>query len=87
MDDRLVELHKKTGLVCGEEKTCGIKVVYECEEDASRSALALSKKGISKYELEAYPCPFCNKWHVGRKMSREELEKWEKIYDELGSVS
>ena len=82
MDKRLVELHTKAGIVCGQQKTCGKKVRYNTEETATKSAKKLFESGKSKYELEPYPCPFCTKWHIGRKMAAKELEKWEKIFDE-----
>lgn len=75
MESRIAELHIKAGLKCGKEFTCGKKINYKSEESAQRSADSLNKK-INRpnyHELEAYPCAFCGGWHIGRKMSTEEL--------------
>ena len=74
MDPKLIELHQKAGLVCGREHTCGKKVNYKSEESATKASEGFMKKGKAKYELEAYHCPFCGGWHIGRKMSLAELK-------------
>jgi len=38
----------------------------------------MNKKPTTRKELEAYPCAFCEKWHIGRKMSLEELRSYTK---------
>ena len=77
MDNYIKELHLKAGLKCGKEHTCQSngkdKVDYKNEETATKVADKMSKK-YSK-EMEAYPCAFCEGWHIGRKMSVEELEE------------
>jgi len=74
MDDRLRQLHLTAGRVCGEIHTCGKKVRYNTEETAIKSAEAMNKKVAPKV-LEPYPCPFCEKWHIGRKMDEAELQE------------
>ena len=73
MDPSLEALHKTAGLKAGEERTCGKKVRYSAEDSANRAAVEMNAKPTTRKALEAYPCPFCALWHVGRKMSLEEL--------------
>ena len=73
MDPALEALHKSAGLKAGEERTCGKKVRYPAEESANRAAAEMNTKPATRKTLEAYPCPFCGQWHIGRKMSSEEL--------------
>ena len=79
MDEKTKELHLKAGLACGVEKVCvnqkinKPKVDYGSFETAFKNAEKLSVK--FGREMEPYPCPFCNGWHIGRKMSVEELEE------------
>lgn len=75
MDSKIVELHIKAGIKCGIEYTCGKKINYKSEESAKKSADSLNKKvnRPNYHELEAYPCAFCGGWHIGRKMTIEEL--------------
>jgi hypothetical protein len=75
MKERLRLLHLAAGLRCGEQYTCGKKVKYGTEKSANKAAIAMNKKPTTRNELEPYPCPFCEKWHVGRKMSEKELER------------
>lgn len=75
MESRIAKLHIKAGLKCGKEFTCGKKINYKSEESAQMSADSINRK-INRpnyHELEAYPCAFCGGWHIGRKMSTEEL--------------
>ena len=71
--------HSRLGRVlrkAGEERTCGKKVRYPAEESAQRAAIEMNKKPTTKKPLEAYPCPFCDNWHIGRAMSLDELRKY-----------
>lgn len=74
MTEELRQLHLKAGFNCGRELTCRDKIKYKSEEKADKSAKVLSDK--YNKEMEAYPCAFCNGWHIGRKMSMEELIKY-----------
>jgi hypothetical protein len=74
MDPRIHDLHIKAGTLAGLERTCGVKQRYPTEEHAQRASDAMNKKPTTRKELEPYPCAFCHQWHVGRKMSLEELE-------------
>jgi hypothetical protein len=80
MEQNLIRLHTIAGLYCGQEYTCGKKIRYPTEEGATKAATALNKRPETKkkYDVEPYPCPFCREWHVGRKMSVEELTDIEK---------
>lgn len=74
MDTYLRELHLNAGKKAGRDSACGSKINYKSEETASKSAEAMMRKGSKA--LEPYPCPWCDGWHIGRKMSIEELESY-----------
>jgi hypothetical protein len=84
MEIDLMVLHLLAGLSCGQKATCGDeskwKIRHKSEESASAHADALNRKNELKlnpeldHPVEAYPCPFCYFWHVGRTMSLEELK-------------
>lgn len=75
MDDETFRLHLNAGRRYGEAATCGTKVNYESEETADRAAEAMTAKGAARKPLEGYPCCWCGGWHIGRKMSPEELRE------------
>lgn len=77
MDSRLHRLHLLAGQAAGKERTCGTKVKYETEELAVKAANSINKSNNRKHINEAYPCPFCGKWHIGREMSEQELKNYE----------
>jgi hypothetical protein len=74
MDASLYQLHVNAGLKAGKERTCGAKVNYQSEESAQRAADQMNAKPKTRNLLEPYPCPFCQGWHIGRKMPLEELQ-------------
>jgi hypothetical protein len=76
VDDALRELHLNAGRKAGEERTCGKKVRYPSEESAERAAVEMNAKPTTKKPLEAYPCPFCVQWHIGRAMTIDELRSY-----------
>lgn len=76
MDDELRELHINAGRVAGEERTCGKKIRYPTEESAMRAATGMNNKPSTRKPLEAYPCAFCEQWHIGRAMSLDELRSY-----------
>ena len=76
MEKELRELHIKAGLVIGKERTCGNKINYETEASADRSAESMNIKPRTRNILEAYPCAFCHGWHIGRQMTKSELESY-----------
>jgi hypothetical protein len=73
MNEDVQELHLKVGFVLGENKTCGKKINYSTEQKATQAAEKMNSKESTRNILEAYPCAFCSVWHIGRKMSVEEL--------------
>ena len=73
MTPDLHALHIAAGLCAGRDRTCGTKIGYSSEESAATAAAAMNEKPSTRNVLEAYPCAFCERWHVGRKMSDEEL--------------
>lgn len=72
MDKDVYDLHITAGLKAGKDRTCGKKINYITECSAEKAVTAMNKKTYPKV-LEHYPCAFCNGWHIGRKMSEEEL--------------
>ena len=76
MDAELQQLHLNAGRKAGVERTCGKKVRYPSEESAVRAADEMNHKPTTKKPLEAYPCPFCEQWHIGRAMSIDELRSY-----------
>lgn len=79
MDAELVRLHLIAGKFCGVWFTCDGKSKHETEEIAAKVATKMNERPQHKkrYDVEPYPCAFCGKWHVGRKMSIEELKEIE----------
>jgi hypothetical protein len=76
MDAELRELHLNAGRKAGADRTCGKKVRYPAEASAVRAADEMNQKPTTKKPLEAYPCPFCEQWHIGRAMSIDELRSY-----------
>jgi len=74
MSPEMKFLHMAAGMRCGKEKTCSKKIRYNTEATATNVAVIMNEKVTTKNVLEPYPCPFCDGWHVGRKMSKEELQ-------------
>lgn len=78
MDERERRMHLAAGMEYGVKSTCGegehqkINYVYE------NTAIVAAAKGSEKYSkaMEAYPCPWCDGWHIGRKMTEEERERF-----------
>lgn len=67
-------MHLLAGKTYGQEATCGKKIDFQSEETATKSAVKLTDK--YQRDMEAYPCYFCNGWHVGRKLTQEEIERF-----------
>jgi hypothetical protein len=80
MDTELMELHKKAALSSGKERACEGKINFKSEETADKAAARLNKKTDRPnfHLLEAYPCPFCEGWHIGRKfiLSGRTMKIW-----------
>lgn len=81
--------HINVAFIHGSKRACRGKRRYHSYKKAASIANMMSKK--VKADLEAYPCPFCYCFHVGRRMSKEErrsytwelpegvLDEWKKI--------
>jgi len=74
MDDHTRTMHLAAGLAYGREATCGLKIDYRSESSAERAAEAMTAK--SGRALEAYPCVWCEGWHIGRKMDEKERQEF-----------
>jgi RNA processing factor Prp31 len=76
MNEDIQKLHIQAGLVIGKDKTCGKKINYTNEDKAAQYAEKMNSKASTRNTLEGYPCVFCRGWHVGKEMSRSELESY-----------
>jgi hypothetical protein len=72
MDEELAKLSGRVALVLGPEKTCEGKVKHRTYTHAAQAVKEIRERGGQ--EKNAYPCPWCYHWHIGRKMTREELQ-------------
>jgi hypothetical protein len=72
MDPIDTAMHLKAGKVYGRESTCGKKMNFHTEETATKVAPRLSVR--FGHQMEAYPCFWCEGWHIGREMTDEERE-------------
>jgi hypothetical protein len=58
--------HYIISAISGQEHSCGNKIDYKSEQTATKSADKINtKRGDNK--LEAYPCYWCEGWHIGHK--------------------
>jgi hypothetical protein len=73
MTPELHALHIAASLRAGRAVECDKKVAYGSEAHAASAADVMNKERSSPYTMGAYPCAFCEKWHVGRKMTEAEL--------------
>jgi hypothetical protein len=55
-----------------ERRQCGHKLMYT-EIEAKRAAKAMHKR--HKARFTAYPCPWCQHWHVGTVRSIEQAQR------------
>ena len=58
--------HIQAGLIAGKDATCGKKIDYKSETTANKAANRMNTKATTNHLLEAYPCVFCDGWHIGR---------------------
>jgi len=75
MDAYLYNLHLEAGRKSGPQQTCGRKQRYETEEAARAGADAHNRWDKRHHDVEPYPCAFCGKWHIGKVMPIDVLEK------------
>ena len=76
MDEDIYNLHLKEGISIDKDRTCCNKTNYKSEEKAIDAAEQMNGKPNTRNILEAYPCAFCQGWHIGRAMARAELESY-----------
>lgn len=74
MDHVEYQMHLDLGRAYGQEATCGTKIDYRSEFSADRAATSMNKKADKP--LEAYPCAWCDGWHIGRALSEEEKQQY-----------
>ena len=79
MDEATRQMHLEAGRQSGRDATCGPKIDYKSEESAVRAAEAMNSKQKVRKPLEAYPCYWCEGWHIGRAMSTEELAEFQPL--------
>ena len=75
MDANDHDMHIRAGIAYGKDATCGNKIDYKSESSANRAVEKMMKKGSK--QLESYPCAFCHGWHIGRKLSELEINKFQ----------
>lgn len=73
MDERIHAAHIAAGRMYGREATCGNKYNHGSEEKAASAAAALMRSGKARHTVEAYPCAWCDGWHIGRRMTMDEM--------------
>ncbi len=84
MNEDIYRLHIQAGKAIGKDETCDRKIDYKTEASAilqgrgyaNEAADRMNSKPNTRNTLEAYPCAFCQGWHIGRAMTREELESY-----------
>lgn len=74
--------HVNAGYAYGREATCVLKQRHATEEAATKAAESLNRSGRARHENEAYPCAWCRLWHIGRKMTEDELARFTPRKDE-----
>ena len=67
-------MHINAGTFYGERATCGTKVDRRTEDSAKYQA-SLESARLNK-KMEAYPCAWCNGWHIGRAMDESERHRF-----------
>jgi len=74
MSDAERQMHFAAGRAYGRIATCGNKINYTSQKTAEGAATRMTAKGGKT--LEAYPCWWCEGWHIGRAMTAEERERF-----------
>jgi len=64
--------HLRAAKRYGKESCCLTKIQHKTYSHAAVAAESASIK-YGK-EKTPYPCPYCKMWHVGRKLSQNELK-------------
>lgn len=72
-------MHLRAGEAHGHTATCGVKIGHHTEVQAERMAAKMAEK--TGQEMESYPCFFCMNWHIGRKITDEERERFSTARD------
>ncbi len=67
-------MHLSAGLRYGRQATCTGKIDYKSERTAEKAVEKMAAKGAKP--MEAYPCFWCDGWHIGRIMTRSEREQF-----------
>lgn len=73
MSIKIANPNLEEGFQSYRNRSCVRKVNYKSEETAIKAVAEMKEKGSK--DLEPYACPFCDGWHIGREMSREELKE------------
>lgn len=71
-------MHLRAGEFYGAECTCNShgkpKMRYATEDTALRASAAMSV--TYNKDMEHYPCAFCYEWHIGRRMTQSERDRF-----------
>ena len=76
LTEEQIELHLKVARKAGKEASCGNKQFYVNYELAWKAAARLNGCDNAHHKVEAYPCPFCGWWHIGREMTVDEMKEY-----------
>lgn len=71
MNNKEFAMHVNAGTFYGEQATCQYSKVDRKSELSAKHQAALESARLKK-DMEAYPCAWCDGWHIGRKMTETE---------------
>jgi hypothetical protein len=69
MDELIAAMHRAAGRAYGYAKTCMDKGKFRSYDAARQLAEGMS---TNNNPVEAFPCVYCESWHVGRTLTPEE---------------
>jgi len=80
MNKAEAQMHLRAAAAAGQGKSCGAKNKYGTEKAAQIAAFRRnrhpSRQVPGAVMQEPYPCPFCDRWHVGDAMTKTERKRW-----------
>ncbi|KKR00235.1 MAG: hypothetical protein UT24_C0015G0043 [Candidatus Woesebacteria bacterium GW2011_GWB1_39_12] len=76
MEKKLFKLHFRAAKFLGSEKVCRNKIKHPTEEKALRAMMHHNEWDGREHDVEIYPCPFCNQWHLGGIWPTDNIEKF-----------
>jgi hypothetical protein len=74
MRPEIAAMHLRAGYAYGQASACGAKIDFKSEDTATSAAAAVSTR--REWPVEAYPCAWCQGWHIGRALTAEEITQF-----------